>query len=221
VIKDIDLDLQPGQTVAIVGSTGSGKSTLVSLIARCYDPQQGRILIDGHPLADIKMDAIRRKVGFVFQETFLFYGSIAQNISFSRPEATLAEIQEAARRARIDEFIEGLPEKYDTFVGERGVKLSGGQRQRLSIARMILKDPAIIILDEATSAVDNETERLIQESLDELIRNRTAIVIAHRLSTIRHADLIVVLEDGRVVETGNHDKLVAQNGRYAQLLTAM
>ncbi len=221
VLHGIDLDVQPGQTIAIVGSTGSGKSTLASLIPRFYDPQAGRILIDGHPLENIKMECLREAVGIVFQETFLFYGTIAQNISFSRPDASHEQIVDAARRANIHQFIESLPDGYHSRIGERGVNLSGGQRQRLAIARMILKNPSIIILDEATSALDTTTERLIQESMDRLMQGRTSFVIAHRLSTIRRADRIVVMEDGRIVETGTHDQLVDRGGRYAQLASVV
>ncbi len=220
VLHDVSFEAMPGKTVALVGSTGSGKSTLISLVPRFYDPQSGRILIDGHDIRYVKMEAIRRAVGIVFQETFLFYGSIAQNIAFSRQSATREEIVEAAKLARIHDFIEGLPEGYDTLVGERGVKLSGGQRQRLAIARMILKDPAIIILDEATSSLDATTEELIKESLEALMRNRTSFVIAHRLSTIRKADCIFVLEKGRIIERGSHQELLDAGGRYAELVSA-
>ncbi len=217
VLRDLTLEAKPGQTVAIVGSTGSGKSTLVSLIPRFYDPQQGRILMDGQPLTDIKMECVRDAVGIVFQETFLFYGTIADNIGFSRPDASREEIVEAAALANIHDFIETLPDGYDTRVGERGVTLSGGQRQRVAIARMILKDPAIAILDEATSSLDTATERLIQQSMEHLMAGRTSFIIAHRLSTVRKADLIVVLEDGRVVEKGTHEELISGNGRYSEL----
>jgi ABC-type multidrug transport system fused ATPase/permease subunit len=221
VLHDVNLDVEPGQTVAIVGSTGSGKSTLVSLIPRFYEPRNGRILIDGHPLDEVKMDCLRNAIGIVFQETFLFYGTIAQNIAFSRPSASPEEIVQAARLANIHDFIMSLPDKYEARIGERGVTLSGGQRQRLAIARMILKDPRVIILDEATSALDTTTERLIQESMDRLMAGRTSFVIAHRLSTIRAADRIVVMENGQILETGPHDELIHNGGRYAELVAAV
>lgn len=217
VLREISFDVPAGQTVALVGSTGSGKSTLVSLIPRFYEARQGRILIDGYPLDSIKMDAIRNAVGMVFQETFLFYGTMEQNIAFSRPEATHEEVIRAARLANIHEFIESLPNKYESLIGERGVKLSGGQRQRLAIARMILKNPAIVILDEATSALDTTTELAIQESMQNLMKGRTSFIIAHRLSTIRNADLILVMEHGQIIERGTHEQLLAAGGRYAEL----
>jgi ATP-binding cassette, subfamily B, bacterial len=220
VLHAVDLDIPAGTQVAIVGPTGAGKTTLISLLLRFYQPQQGRILIDDHDIAELRYESLAAAFGIVFQETFLFYGSIAQNIAFSRADASMADIRDAARRARIDDFISDLPDGYDTMVGERGVKLSGGQRQRLAIARMILKKPAIVLLDEATSAVDNETERAIQASLDELMHNRTCFIIAHRLSTIKNADLVICLDEGRVVQMGPPAQLQQEAGLFAKLLAA-
>ena len=220
VLHDVSFTAPAGSKTAIVGSTGSGKTTLVSLLPRFYEPQQGRILIDGEPIRDVRLDSLRQAIGIVFQETFLFHGTVAQNIAFARRQIDPVRIRDAARFASIDSFIESLPERYESQVGERGIKLSGGQRQRLSIARMILKDPRIVILDEATSSVDSETERAIQESFEKLMEGRTAFIIAHRLSTIRHADQILVLDHGRLVEIGNHEELLAKNGRYAELVAS-
>ncbi len=220
VLCDVSFVAPAGAKIAIVGSTGSGKTTLVSLLPRFYEPQSGRILIDGEPIRDVRLESLRQAIGIVFQETFLFHGTVAQNIAFARRQLDPERIRDAARFASIDAFIESLPDRYESQVGERGVKLSGGQRQRLSIARMILKDPRIVILDEATSSVDAETERAIQESFEKLMEGRTAFIIAHRLSTIRHADLILVLEDGRIAESGNHEDLLARNGRYAELVAS-
>ena len=220
VLRDISFVAPAGSKIAIVGSTGSGKTTLVSLLPRFYEPQEGRILVDGIPIRDVRLESLRQAIGIVFQETFLFQGTVAQNIAFARRQIDPVRIRDAARFANIDAFIESLPERYESQVGERGIKLSGGQRQRLSIARMILKDPRIVILDEATSSVDSETERAIQESFEKLMEGRTAFIIAHRLSTIRNADCILVLHDGRLVETGNHEELLARNGRYAELVAS-
>ena len=220
VLHDVSFTAPAGSKTAIVGSTGSGKTTLVSLLPRFYEPQQGRILIDGEPIRGVRLESLRQAIGIVFQETFLFHGTVAQNITFARRQIDPVRIRDAARFASIDGFIESLPERYESQVGERGIKLSGGQRQRLSIARMILKDPRIVILDEATSAVDAETERAIQESFEKLMEGRTAFIIAHRLSTIRHADQILVLDHGRLVEIGNHQELLAKNGRYAELVAS-
>ena len=218
VLKGVSLDVAAGETIALVGPSGSGKTTLCNLVARFHDPQRGVIELDGVDLRKIDVASYRRLLGIVEQDVFLFDGSVADNISYGRRDATMEMVREAARSANADGFIEKLERGYDTVVGERGVRLSGGQKQRLAIARAILADPRILILDEATSNLDTESERLIQRSLTRLMRGRTCFVIAHRLSTIRHADRIVVLEDGRVIETGTHDELTARAGRYAEFL---
>ncbi|MCM2503641.1 ABC transporter ATP-binding protein/permease [Aureimonas altamirensis] len=220
VLNGIDLAVQPGETVAFVGPSGAGKTTICSLVPRFYDVTGGSITIDGIDIRDVTMASLRQHIGVVQQDVFLFGGSVRENIAYGRLDATEDDIVEAVRRANLTETVAALPEGLDTIVGERGVKLSGGQKQRLSIARMFLKDPEILILDEATSALDTETERAIQGALAELSRGRTTLVIAHRLSTIRHADRIVVIDKGRIVEQGSHDALVARGGHYARLSAA-
>jgi ATP-binding cassette subfamily B protein len=217
VLSDVTLDLAPGETTAIVGPTGSGKTTIVKLLLRFYDVDSGGITLDGIDVRDLHLEHLRRAVGLVSQDVFLFHGTVAENIAFGKPGATLDDIVAAADIAEAHEFIQALPRGYDTVVGERGQKLSGGQRQRISIARAVLVDPPILILDEATSAVDNETEAAIQRSLEKVSRDRTTIVIAHRLSTIRHADRIYVLDGGRVCQAGSHDELIARPGIYKTL----
>jgi ABC-type multidrug transport system fused ATPase/permease subunit len=219
VLKQMSFESKPGTVTALVGSSGSGKSTIISLVCGFHTAQSGAVLIDGHDLATVRLSSFRRQLGVVLQETFLFDGTIRENVKFSRPEATEEEIMKACATARVDEFAERFPEGYDTIVGERGVKLSGGQRQRISIARAILADPRILILDEATSSLDSESEALIQHGLSYLMQGRTTFVIAHRLSTIRKADQILVVEQGEIVERGTHEQLYAMGGRYFDLYT--
>ncbi|HEY9694105.1 MAG TPA: ABC transporter ATP-binding protein [Oculatellaceae cyanobacterium] len=217
VIKDLSLSIPAGKTIAIVGSTGSGKSTLVKLLLRLYEIEQGTITLDGVNIQDLRLQDLRRAIGLVSQDVFLFHGTVIENIIYGTPDATLPEAIAAAKVAEAHEFIINLPNGYNTIVGERGQKLSGGQRQRIAIARAVLKNPPILILDEATSAVDNETEAAIQRSLEHITINRTTIAIAHRLSTIRNADCIYVMEQGKLVESGRHEELLEQNKLYASL----
>ena len=219
VLHGISFEATPGKVTALVGSSGSGKSTIISLVCGFHTATAGAIFVDGVDLATVRLSSYRRQLGVVLQETFLFDGSIRENVLFSRPQATEEQLVEACRIARVDEFAERFPEGYDTIVGERGVKLSGGQRQRLSIARAILADPRILILDEATSSLDSESESMIQGGLNHLMKGRTTFVIAHRLSTIRRADQILVVEQGNIVERGTHDELYASGGRYYDLYT--
>jgi ATP-binding cassette subfamily B protein len=220
VLEGVSLDVAPGKTVALVGPSGSGKTTLCNIVARFYDPTEGSVALDGVDLRRLDIESYRRLLGIVEQDVFLFDGTVADNIGYARRHATMDQVRAAARAANAAEFIDRLERGYDTVIGERGVRLSGGQKQRLAIARAILADPRLLILDEATSNLDSESEALIQRSLRALMRGRTCFVIAHRLSTVRHADLIVVLEHGRVIETGTHDQLAATEGRYWEMLRA-
>src|ERR1700733_5753131 len=219
VLNDVSFHAAPGTVTALVGSSGSGKSTTIGLISAFYVPTRGKVLVDGIDLSTVRLDSYRTQLGVVLQESFLFDGTIRENVAFSRPDASEEEVMRACRIARVDEFAESFPDKYDTIVGERGVKLSGGQRQRISIARAILAEPRILILDEATSSLDSESEQMIQQGLSYLMQGRTTFVIAHRLSTIRRADQILVMEQGRIVERGTHEQLYEAQGRYYDLYT--
>ncbi|MFX0091947.1 MAG: ABC transporter ATP-binding protein, partial [Candidatus Hodarchaeota archaeon] len=217
LFTNFNVNIEPGQTVAFVGSTGSGKSTLVKLLLRFYDPINGQVSLDGINIRNLNLQDYRRGIGLVNQDTFLIDGTVRENIAYGRPDIAIQEIVEAAKVAEVHDFIMSLPDNYGTLVGERGQKLSGGQRQRIAIARAVLKDPPILVLDEATSSVDNETEAAIQRSLERIIVGRTTIIIAHRLSTIRNADRIFVLENGVITEHGTHDELVENGGHYSTL----
>jgi subfamily B ATP-binding cassette protein MsbA len=219
VLHGISFEADPGSVVALVGSSGSGKSTIAGLAASFLEPAEGKVLVDGVDLRRVQLASYRKQLGLVFQDDFLFDGTIRENLRFARPEATDGEVEDAARMAYVSEFTDRFPDGLDTVIGERGVKLSGGQRQRVTIARAILANPRILLLDEATSSLDTESEALIQKSLGVLLKGRTTLVIAHRLSTIQRADLILVVEDGRIVEWGRHDELIARGGRYHELYT--
>ncbi len=218
ILKDICLEAKPGETVAIMGATGSGKSTLVTLLGRFYDIRSGSIRVDGIDVREQKLKPLRRQIGYVAQETFLFSDTIADNIRYGRPEAEQAKVERAAKVAQATEFIEHMPQRYETVVGERGLGLSGGQKQRTAIARAVLIDPAILVLDDSTSAVDMETEYLIQQELKEVLKNRTTFIIAHRISSVKNADQILVMDDGQIVERGRHKELMALGGIYYQMV---
>jgi subfamily B ATP-binding cassette protein MsbA len=217
VLQDLTLELPAGKVTALVGPSGAGKTTVSSLLYRFYEPEKGVIEIDGISIAKIKRQSLREHIGIVPQEPILFNGTLKENIRYGRLSATDAEIEQAARDANVAEFVAGMPDRYETMIGERGITLSGGQRQRVAIARALLKDPRILILDEATSALDNKSEALVKEALERLMKGRTTLIIAHRLSTVQNADQIAVLAEGKVVETGTHAALIRNGGRYAEL----
>jgi ABC-type multidrug transport system fused ATPase/permease subunit len=220
VLKDVHFEVPGGKVVAIVGPTGSGKTTLVNLIARFYDPQQGRILLDGVDIRDLSLDVLRQQVAFVFQETHLFSDTVEANVAYGKPHVVGGAVEAAVRLAQAHEFVEALPKGYSTVLAERGASLSGGQKQRLSIARAILSDPRILVLDDATAAIDPETEELIRRGMRHVMRDRTTFLIAHRISSVKKADLVIVLENGRVTQVGTHDELMLQNGHYRDIAAA-
>jgi ATP-binding cassette subfamily B protein len=216
-LRDVSFEILPGQVAALVGPSGAGKTTITYLLPRLYDPTEGEISLDGKDLRKIKLDELAKHVGMVTQETYLFHASLRENLLYAKSDATQAELERVCEAANIHEFIAGLPDGYDTVVGERGYRLSGGEKQRVAIARVLLKDPKVLILDEATSHLDSQSEALIQEAMQTVMQGRTSLVIAHRLSTVIDADLILVMDEGRLVEHGRHDQLLKQGGLYADL----